>query len=215
MTARERGRPRTFDIDEALDRALEVFWKHGFQDASLLELTEVMGLSKPSLYAAFGDKEALYLKALERYAALLVTRHAVHLDEEADGRRAIVRFLKSLATMLADPELPGGCFIINGTADLGGSSTPASVEMALRKALQGSEMLLLKRLRRAEEDGHLPPGATPASLASLYAALVAGLAVQAKSGAAKSKLFTVIDTAMAAWPERPAAGGRRTASKPH
>ncbi len=69
--ARERGRPRTFDIDFALDRAVEVFWKHGFQDASMQELTDAMGLSKPSLYAAFGDKEALYLKTLERYVALL------------------------------------------------------------------------------------------------------------------------------------------------
>jgi len=197
---RERGRPRAFDVDAALDRALEVFWKHGFQGASLLELTESMGLSKPSLYAAFGDKESLYLKALERYIALLISRHAGILDNEKDGRHAIEEFLRSMASMLADPSLPGGCFIINGTADCGGASMPATVELALRKALQGSEMMLLKRLQRAQQEGQLPPDASADDLAALFMSLIAGLAMLAKSGASKSKLDTVIDAAMTVWP---------------
>lgn len=200
---RERGRPRSFDIDHALDRAMEVFWKHGYQDASLSELTESMGLSKPSLYAAFGDKEALYLKGLERYVGLLIERHARILGAEADGRAAIEAFLRSLAMMLADPAMPGGCFIINGTADCGGSTIPASVELALRRALQGSETLVLERLKRADEGGELPPGMTPQNLATLFGALIAGLAVLAKSGAGVDKLMTVIDVAMGVWP-RPA-----------
>lgn len=200
---RERGRPRSFDIDHALDRAVEVFWKHGYQDASLSDLTEAMGLSKPSLYAAFGDKEALYLKGLERYVDLLIERHAVILSDTADGRSAVDGFLRSLATMLADPAMPGGCFIINGTADCGGSTIPASVELALRRALQGSEQLVLERLKRADADGELPPGMDPDSLATLFGALIAGLGVLAKSGAAVDKLMTVIDVAMGVWP-RPA-----------
>lgn len=197
---RERGRPRTFDIDFALDRAVEVFWKHGFQDASMHELTEAMGLSKPSLYAAFGDKEALYLKTLERYVQLLIERHAAALNDEADGRRAVEGFLRSLARMLADPALPGGCFIINGTADCGGSTIPATVELALRAALQGSEMMVLDRLVRAQRDGDLPEAAVPEALAAMFGSLIAGLAVLAKSGASEAKLNTVIDTAMAVWP---------------
>jgi AcrR family transcriptional regulator len=199
--ARERGRPRTFDIDFALDRAVEVFWKHGFQDASMHELTEAMGLSKPSLYAAFGDKEALYLKTLARYVQLLIERHAATLNDEPDGRRAVVGFLRSLAVMLADPSLPGGCFIINGTADCGGSTIPASVELALRAALQGSEMMVLERLQRAQRDGDLPADAQPEALAAMFGSLIAGLAVMAKSGAKVAKLNTVIDTLMAVWPE--------------
>lgn len=202
---RERGRPRTFDIDLALDRAVEVFWKHGFQDASMHELTEAMGLSKPSLYAAFGDKEALYLKTLERYVALLVERHAAALDGEADGKRAVEEFLRSLALMLADPSLPGGCFIINGTADCGGSTIPASVELALRAALQGSEMMVLERLRRAQRDGDLAADAQPEALAAMFGSLIAGLAVMAKSGANVAKLNTVVDAVMAVWP----ASGRK------
>ena len=197
---RERGRPRTFDLEAALDRAVEVFWKHGFHDASLQELTEAMGLSKPSLYAAFGDKEALYLKALARYVSCLIKRHATALDDEADGRRAVRSFLRSLASMLADPALPGGCFIINGTADCGGSTVPASVEVALRNALQGSEAMVLERLKRAQRDGELDPDAQPEALAALFGSIIAGLAVMAKSGAPLARLNTVIDAAMAAWP---------------
>ena len=187
---RERGRPRTFDLEEALDRAVEVFWKHGFQDASLHELTAAMGLSKPSLYAAFGDKEALYLKTLERYVARLVERHADALEGEADGRRAVQGFLRSLATMLADPDLPGGCFIINGTADCGGSTIPASVELALREALQGSESMVRERLRRARRDGDLAADANPEAMAAMFASIIAGMAVMAKSGAPMAKLET-------------------------
>lgn len=197
---RERGRPRAFDIDFALERAVEVFWRHGFQDASLHELTEAMGLSKPSLYAAFGDKEALYLKTLERYRQLLIERHAATLNDEPDGRRAVEKFLHSLARMLADPALPGGCFIINGTADCGGSTIPASVELSLREALQGSEMMILERLRRAQREGELAANAQPEALAALFGSLLAGLAVMAKGGAKLSKLTGVIDTAMALWP---------------
>ena len=198
---RERGRPRTFDIDLALDRAVEVFWKHGFQDASMHELTEAMGLSKPSLYAAFGDKESLYLKTLARYVARLVERHAAALNDEPDGRRAVAGFLHSLAAMLADPQLPGGCFIINGTADCGGSTIPAAVELALRDAMQGSETMLLHRLQRAQRDGHLPADARPEALAAMFGSIIAGLAVMAKSGAPVAKLEMVIDAAMAVWPE--------------
>jgi hypothetical protein len=109
-------------------------------------------------------------------------------------------FLRSLAAMLADPELPGGCFIINGTADCGGSTIPASVEMALREALQGTEAMVLERLQRAAKDGQLPAGMTPQALAALFSSLIAGLGVLAKSGAGLDKLMTVIETAMAVWP---------------
>jgi AcrR family transcriptional regulator len=201
LMAGERGRPRGFDIDAALESALAVFWKHGFQDASLAELTQATGLSKPSLYAAFGDKEALYLKALERYIAMLVARHGAALNDEADGRSAVRGFLYSLAHMLADPAMPGGCFIINGTADSGGSSVPPAVEQALRAALLGTEGLLSGRLERALRDCDLPADADPAALAALFAALIAGLAVLAKSGAAEAKLRQAVDAAMLAWPK--------------
>lgn len=154
----------------------------------------------PNMYAAFGDKEALYLKSLERYVALLIERNAAALNEEPDGRRAVAGFLRSLAEVLADPALPGGCFIINGTADCGGSTIPASVEMALRAALQAGEGNLRQRLQRAQDEGDLPGDAKPAALAAMFGSIVAGLAVLAKSGAGRAKLDMVIDAAMAVWP---------------
>ncbi|MEJ7808679.1 MAG: hypothetical protein WKG03_22505, partial [Telluria sp.] len=121
-------------------------------------------------------------------------------NDEPDGRRAIDGFLRSLALMLADPALPGGCFIINGTADCGGSTIPSSVELALRAALQGSEMMVLERLRRAQREGDLAGAAQPDALAAMFGSLIAGMAVLAKSGATVAKLHTVVDTVMAVWP---------------
>lgn len=196
----ERGRPRSFDADAALDSALKVFWRNGFQGASLSELTDAMGLSKPSLYAAFGDKEALYLKALERYATHWTARHAAVLESEPDGRRAVREFLRSIAGMLADPSLPGGCFVVTGTADCGGPSTPGAVDASLRKTVQNGETMLRTRLQRAQRDGQLPADARVDDLAAFFSALLSGLGVMAKSGGKRTKLYAAIDAAMGAWP---------------
>lgn len=198
----ERGRPRNFDENAVLDRALEVFWQRGFQSASLSELTDVMGLNKPSLYAAFGDKEALYLKTLQRYITREIARHAQILDDEMDGRAAVAAFLRSMAAMLTDPTLPGGCFIINGTADCGSPGTPANIELALRNALQSGEEKLRTRLLRAQREGHLPTDVKAADVAAVFSSLLAGLAVLAKGGAKRAKLNTIIAAAMAIWPAR-------------
>jgi AcrR family transcriptional regulator len=159
-----------------------------------------MGLNKPSLYAAFGDKEALYLKTLQRYVTREISRHAQILDDETDGRTAVAAFLRSMAVMLTDPALPGGCFIINGTADCGGPGTPANIELALRNALQGGEEKLRTRLLRAQREQQLPTDIKAADLAAVFSSLLAGLAVLAKGGAKRAKLNTIIAAAMAIWP---------------
>ncbi len=197
----ERGRPRSFDVDEALEQATQVFWKHGFQSASFSDLTHATGLSKPSLYAAFGDKESLYLKALQRYVNALVEHHGKRLSDEPNGRKAIEAFLLSLAELLVDPQLPGGCFIVNGTADCDGENLPKAIEQALQAAMRCNETLLRERITRAKRDGELPATAEPAALASYLAVVAAGLAVQAKIGADLSKLKNVIQSAMAVWPK--------------
>lgn len=197
----ERGRPRSFDTEQALERALEVFWRHGFQGASLSELTEAMGLSKPSLYAAFGDKEELYLKALDRYLTGRVAQHVSFLDTEPNGRLAVEGFLRSMAKMLTDISLPGGCFIVNGTADCGGTLMPATIEAALRNAQQKSEAKLQERILRAQQEGQLAQDAEVENLAAFFFSLLAGIAVLAKSGAELDKLNNVVNTAMNIWPE--------------
>lgn len=199
----ERGRPRNFDPDTALDRALEVFWRHGFQAASLADLTAAMGLSKPSLYAAFGDKESLYLQVLERYVAIQIEQHAAIFDAEPDARKALEKFLRTMATLLTEPTPPCGCLIVNGMADCGLASTPLAIEQALRKAVQGSEARLHKQFMRAQRDAQLSHDIDVGDLAAFFASLLAGLGILAKSGAGRAKLDAVIDTAMNVWRQAP------------
>ena len=188
----ERGRPRSFDPEIALDRATEVFWRHGFRGASLAELTEATGLSKPSLYAAFGDKEALFLRCLQRYAQRYVAFQTALLDEETDTRRAVEGFLRAIVALQGDPKLPGGCMVVTGSADCG-TAIPAAVDAALRSAAGSTEQRLLQRLQK---DGH----ANARQLATLFSTVLTGTAVMAKSGQSLDKLQAAVDAAMLAWP---------------
>lgn len=200
--AGERGRPRSFERETVLDNALKVFWEHGFQSTSLADLTAATGLNKPSLYAAFGDKEALYLQALERYVHSEIAQRLQLLDAHEDARTALAVFLRSMAALFTDAQQPGGCFIINGTADQGGTTMPAQIETALQQALQAGEEKLRERLRRAQRAGQLGADVKPADLASVFATLLAGMAVLAKSGARRARLNAVIATALQGWPGR-------------
>jgi AcrR family transcriptional regulator len=195
-----RGRPRNFDSDEVLDAALAVFWRNGFDAASLSELTGATGLTKPSLYAAFGDKEALYLKTLERYKEYWLGRHLALMESEPQGKRAIELLLQSIADMLSHPALPGGCFVVNGISDLGGERTTEGIEAALHLALQACESALEDRLARAKRDGHVADTADITGLASFFYTIIAGLAVKAKAGAKREQLDVSIKLAMTAWP---------------
>ena len=204
-----RGRPRSFDTETALDAATQVFWRHGFQGASMAELTAATGLSKPSLYAAFGDKEALYLHCLRRYGEQQVVVQTELLEKEADARRAIEGFMRAMAQLQTDPALPSGCFIVNGTADCGGTTMPPAVDAALRSVSGGTERRLLQRLKRAEREGQLPAPLTAEHLAALYTSVLTGMSVMAKSGQPRRKLDEVVTAALSVWP---AAGKRATAT---
>jgi TetR/AcrR family transcriptional regulator, copper-responsive repressor len=195
----ERGRPRSFDKQAALDLAVPVFWRCGFQAAALSELTAAMDLNKPSLYAAFGDKEKLYLQALERYSTVRMPEHAAILERELDAWTAVAGFMRSLAGMYCDPQLPGGCLILNGVLECG-PYTPPAVAHALQQALQYCELLLVNRLVRAQREGQLSKQARPKELASYFVCVLAGLSVLAKGGAKRAVLDKTIAVAMAAWP---------------
>jgi AcrR family transcriptional regulator len=172
----------------------------------MAHLTEATGLNKPSLYAAFGDKESLYLQCLERYMAQQVAVQTELLEQEPDARRAVEGFMRTVAAMQSDPSLPGGCFVVNGTADCGSPATPAAVEEALRKVSGGTTERLLKRLKQAEKAGELPPGVDAARLARLFSTVLTGMAVMSKAGQPKAQLDEVVDAAMMAWPPAPKKG---------
>jgi len=195
-----RGRPRTFDPDAALDAAMRVFWSRGYAGASMADLTAATGLNKPSLYAAFGAKAQLYLKALDRYGAQAGASHAALLEAEPDLRRALGAYLRSMAAMDTCREQPGGCFVVTGAASCGGGKLPEPVERALVAACAGARGALERRFASARAAGQLPAGADPAVLADLFATLLFGMAMRAKSGASRECLEAVIEAALAALP---------------
>jgi AcrR family transcriptional regulator len=223
-STRSRGRPRTFDIDEALDAALDLFCRQGYEGTSLSDLTHAMGINRPSLYATFGNKEALFRKVLDRY----VERPAAYVREaleEPTARAAVERLLSGAVESLTDPRQPKGCLLVQGALSCGEAAEPIRWELAQRR--MAGEAAIRRRLERARAEGDLPPGADPADLARYVATVLQGLAVQAAGGAAPDELRPVVRMALQAWPEgepgtaltlpspRPSSAGRaRTAPTP-
>ena len=191
------GRPRSFDTDKALDRALEVFWRKGFEGASLSYLTKAMGINKPSLYAAFGDKEKLFRKVLDRYSEGPASHSKVALQEPT-SRAAVERLLSGAADLLTSPRNPGGCLLVQGALACGNGANSVRRELVSRRL--AGEAALRRRLKRAKHDGDLPPDANPASLARYVVTLIHGMSVQAAGGATRTELNRVVEIALQSWP---------------
>src|SRR5438105_3265928 len=157
-----RGRPRGFDADKALDRALKVFWRKGYEGTSLSDLTGAMGINRPSLYAAFGNKESLFQKVLDRYAGgpACFVREALN---EPTARAVAERLLRQAAELQTDPRYPRGCLLVHGALACGDEADPVRRELAVRRA--AGEATLRRRLERARAEGDLAPGADPGDLA--------------------------------------------------
>ena len=191
------GRPRAFDMDQVLDRALEVFWRKGYEGASICDLTAAMGINPPSLYAAFGNKEGLFRKALERY----VEMHAVLMHEVLalpKARDCIAALLRRTADSLTDKKHPAGCMLVQGVAGSGEHAKCISDELCARRA--ENEKGVRDRLKRAKTEGDLPKDSDPAALARFIATVTQGMAVQAAGGANRAELRRVAETAMRAIP---------------
>lgn len=191
------GRPRAFDVDAALDRALEVFWRQGFEGASLQDLTEAMGINRPSLYAAFGNKEALFRKVLDRYAAGPAGFLAEALQAPT-ARAAMEQMLLRAAEVQTDPSHPKGCLMVHGALACSDSMDPVREEIAVRRL--AAEVAIRERLELARNTGELPHGVDCADLARYFATVVRGMAVQAVSGTSRAELLRVANTAMQVWP---------------
>jgi AcrR family transcriptional regulator len=194
----QTGRPRSFDIDQALDRALEVFWRKGYEGTSLPDLTEAMGINRPSLYAAFGNKESLFRKALDRYAEGPGSCIAKALAAPA-ARDAVDALLQKTIDSLTDPSTPRGCLLVHGALTCGDGAAEIRDELACRRSAGETQIRL--RLERAREEGDLPPTADPAALARFIASLTQGFSVQAAGGATREELEAVAKIAMRAWPQ--------------
>ena len=191
------GRVRQFDADEALDRALEVFWARGYEGATLEELTAAMGVNRPSLYAAFGNKEQLFRKALDRYQAGPQSFVAEALKKPT--ARAVAEALFSgFVRMQRDRSQSRGCMVFSGALACGEAAEPVRRELA--RLRQATVAALRERFERAAREGDLPGRTDCASLARYVATVLSGLAVQAASGATETEMRRVAAMAMRAWP---------------
>src|SRR3982074_3060381 len=158
------GRPREFDPDQALDIALQVFWRRGYEGASMADLTEAMGITKPSLYAAFGNKEELFRKALDRYVDGPGGYVQVALAKPT-AREVVEHLLLEAADAVTDPNNPPGCLAVQGALCCGDAAQSIKQELMLRRA--NGEEDLRKRFDRAIAEGNLPGGAPAAHPAAL------------------------------------------------
>ncbi|WP_433494551.1 TetR/AcrR family transcriptional regulator [Micromonospora sp. CA-248089] len=191
------GRPREFDVDEALERAMQVFWARGYDGTSLTDLTSAMGITKSSMYAAFGNKEQLFRKAVQRYAegpASYVTRAL----REPTARAVAETFLRGAVRTTTSPGRPAGCLSVQGALALSEQSRPAHDVLVTWRVDAGDQ--LEARFRRAVEEGDLPRHADPGRLARYVMTTGFGIAVQAANGLGPDTLDEIVDTALLAWP---------------
>jgi AcrR family transcriptional regulator len=190
------GRPRTFDADDALERAVEVFWRYGYEGASLHELTAAMGVNKPSLYAVFGSKEELFRRAVARYAEIDMA-YARNALEEPTARDVIRTLLHDNVDALTQPGRPPGCLSVQGGVSCGPDN--AGVAEFLAASRLAGEQALAGRLARAVDEGDLAATSDPTALARFVMTFSEGQAVHAAAGAQRDQLRQSADIALAAF----------------
>ncbi|MET8538611.1 TetR/AcrR family transcriptional regulator [Streptomyces sp. NPDC005065] len=194
------GRPRGFDAEAALERALLVFWEHGYEGATLTDLTTAMGITRTSMYAAYGNKEELFRKALARYTEGPASYVAKAL-EEPTARAVAQALLNGAVRATTRPDRPAGCLGVQGALAAGAPAQPA--QQALIAWRQDGGEAIRARFERAVVDGDLPPDTDPAHLARYATTLAYGISVQAASGVSREDLQQIADSALLNWPPTP------------
>jgi AcrR family transcriptional regulator len=194
-----RGRPLSFDRDAALETAMHVFWERGYEAASIADLTSAMGITPPSLYTAFGDKEQLFLEAIERYALGYGSAGARALKEEPTAREAIERWLMEAANELTQPCHPRGCMVVMAATNCSAAAERVQDALLLRRTEAIADVG--RRIQGGIDGGELPPDTNAKDLANFYATIYQGMSMQAKDGATHESLMATVRTAMRSWPK--------------
>lgn len=201
-----RGRPREFDRDEALRRAMGVFWRRGYQDASIQALTEAMGIASPSLYAAFGSKAALFREAADLYQAKDAAPPTRALDTAPTARAAVEGVLRTNADLFTRRGGPRGCLLTRATATCPGDED--EVRRYLDRSLRARVEVVERRLARALDEGEPLPSADVGEVADHVDTLIQGMAVRAAEGVPRRSLHRTVDLALRAWDALCIPGGR-------
>lgn len=192
------GRPREFDRQTALQAAMLVFWRKGFAAASMNDLCDAMGIRSPSLYAAFGSKEALYLEAIGHYVRTIGPTVWDKLSTGASARAGVERMLLAATETLPEfGEIPGGCMAVLGAV---GDEWPASIADVVKQVRLDMLGMLRSRLQTAVAEGELPASTDIEHLSRFYLSVFQGMAIQARDGAGPVELKGVAASAMLAWP---------------
>lgn len=194
-----KGRPREFCVNEALAAALIVFWRRGYEGASMTELTAAMGITKPSLYAAFGNKEALFHKALDLYEREKLAYVGIALQEPT-ARRVAEKLLHGALELQSGTNDPKGCMAVISSVACSAESESIKADVAQRR--QSSCNALIARFRQAKDEGELHDGLEPEALADYLLTLMQGMSVQASGGATCAQLSQLVATCMSVWPTR-------------
>jgi AcrR family transcriptional regulator len=191
------GRPREFDLENALDRALLVFWRNGYEGASIADLTDAMGINPPSLYAAFGNKEGLFRKVVDRY----IERYAGFWEvaRAAPTARAMVEhLLHASVDFVTDESNPRGCLMVRGAMACSEAANKIRDELVTRRA--AGEAMLRERFERAISTGEIPPELDAADYARYIMTVLEGMSVQAAGGASRQDLHKVAEMTLRTWP---------------
>lgn len=186
------ARPRKFDVDEALDRAVDVFWEHGYEGSTLGVLTAAMGINPPSLYAAFGSKQGLFERALQRYRESDQAGKQASLNEP-DVRSVVSEYLHRTVSSVTNPEHPAGCLVVEGALKCGDEAAPAAAMTAAHR--KAGLLALRERLERAEREGERLP-MTPELLALYVTTIGDGLAIRGTDATPADQLHIVVTTAV-------------------
>ena len=197
LSKRKPGRPLGFDRDAALQQAMLLFWRHGYEATSVNDLVSAMAITPPSLYTAFGDKKQLFLEAVQRYVSGPVTSESI-IDEAPTAREAAAGLLKASAIGFTGHSTPSGCLLASSAISC--SPAAADVQNALGKIRLGIEKSLRTRIEQ-DNATHKPNRVVDAVvMASYVMAIIQGMSTLARDGAARTKLLSIAKTAMQAWP---------------
>ena len=196
---KSRGRPKVFDREAALDKAMTLFWQHGYEATSLSDLVEATGAKAPTLYAEFTNKEGLFRAVLDRYIARFAAQHEAQLlCEEKPVVQALEDYFTAVATCFTSKDTPAGCFLINTSATLAASSQDIAATIKSRHAQQ--EQLLLQFLLLRQQKGEIPTEANTQNIAEFLSCILQGMSISAREGASCDKLLQVLRTTLRLWP---------------
>jgi len=197
-SGRPRGRPLSFDRDTVLERAMHLFWQKGYESTTVHDLTLAMGITAPSLYSAFGDKEQLYLEAVERYRSNAGEYACDFLDQHPTARDAVRALMIDACVSMTDPDTPTGCMLVNSAATAAVASP--RVQEAVSQCRQAAQTDLTRRIERGIREGDVPAHVNASMLARFYVTVLTGIAIQSREGLTCADMRAVIESAMQAWP---------------